>query len=168
MLLLFVTPIRNVNWQAGDGSVYGFGYRDRRELDALGQFVRAHALPNAAVATPPIIAFVANRRELVPYAEIAGEIDELTAIVGRDGYWAVLTDESLRGRSFWDSVEASRDRTAPALDEALSSHRVAVLINDSPADLMPILLVNVPDERLEAYGYRLETGSPHYEGWIPR
>ena len=166
LLLLFVSPIRNLNWEAGDGSVDGFGYRDRRELETLGEFVRAHASSDELVATPPIIAFIANRREVVPYAEIGGEIQELTAIVARDGYAAALSNESLRRRSFWESVEASRDRTTPLLEEALSAQRVAVLVNDSADDLMPILITNVPAESLQRDGYQLATVTPHYEAWI--
>lgn len=168
LFLYCVAPIRNLNWEAGDGSVYGFGYRDRRELETVAQFVRTHAAPEARVATPPIIAFIANRREVVPYAEVAGEIDELTTIVRRDGYVAALTNDALRGRSFWESVEASRDRSMPALEAALAAHQVAVVINDSPDDLMPVPLTNVSTEGLEAYGYRLASGSAHYEAWIPR
>jgi len=71
--------------------------------------VRAHSAPDARVATPPMIAFMAERVELIPYPEIAGEIGELTAVVRRAGYLAAWRDASRRGLSFWDSVEASRD-----------------------------------------------------------
>jgi hypothetical protein len=166
VLVVFVMPVRNLNWQAGDDSVYGFGYRDRREIDAAAQFVRSHSGPDALVATPSIIAFAANRREVVPYPEIAGEIDEITAIVRRDGFVAALKDPSLRGRTFWESVEASRDRMRPVIESALKDHKVAAVIDDSPDDLMPVLLVDVPQHTLEADGYRLAAVSPHYETWI--
>jgi hypothetical protein len=166
-LLLFVIPIHNLNWRAGDEDcVYGFGYRDRAELERVGQFVRAHAAADAPVATPPIVAFIANRGEVVPYQELAGEIDELTEIVRRDGYLAAVTSDTLRHRSFWDSVEASRDRTRPTLDAALERHQTPVLINDSPADLMPVLLTDVSQAQLEAAGYRLEMVTAHYEAWL--
>lgn len=165
LLLAFVTPIRNLNWQAGDESVYGFGYRDRSELERIGAFVRAHSASDALVATPPIIAFIANRREVVPYREIAGEVDEIADIVRKDGYRAALTSRSLRGRSFWDSVEASRERTMPILHDALASRRLAVVINDSPDDLMPVRFIDEPNDRLEGYGYQLATVSTHYDVW---
>jgi hypothetical protein len=168
LLLVEVAPVRNLNWQAGDGSVYGFGYRDRAELETMGLFVRTRAAANDLVATPPIIAFIANRREIVPYAELAGEMDEIAEIVRRDGYMAAVRNGGLRQRSFWDSVEASRDRMAPTLERALREHRIAVLIDDSPADLMPVPLINLSAERLQDYGYQLESVSRHYEAWVPR
>lgn len=167
-LLVYVAPIRNLNWQAGDGAVYGFGYRDRAEIATMAAFVRAHAAPDALVAAPPIIAFAANRREVVPYAEVAGDVDEIANLIRTRGYLAALTDPSLRGRSFWDSVEASRDRMAPALADAVRSHRAAVVIDDSPDDLLPLPLVNLPPPALEAAGYDLSSVSTHYEAWIPR
>lgn len=168
LLLVFVAPIRNLNWEAGDDSVYGFGYRDRTELDAVAQFVRSHSSPDALVATPSIIAFAANRRQVVPYPEVAGEMDELTTIVRRSGYLAALKDAAQRQRPFWDSVEASRDRMRPRILDALHAHRLAVVIDDSPDDLMPVLFVDLPQATLETERYGLESAFAHYDAWIPR
>ncbi len=167
-MLVYVAPFHNLNWEAGDGSTYGFGYRDRHEILAAADYVRAHSQGDALVATPPIIAFAANRREVVPYGEVAGEIDEITAIVRRDGYLAALGSDDLRGRTFWDSVQASRDRMAPAIDAALGARRIAVVIDDSQDDLFPVPMVTFSQEQLERAGYQLGSVWPHYEAWIPR
>jgi hypothetical protein len=166
LLLVYVAPIRNLNWEAGNDSRYGFGYRDRRELETVARDVRAHSAPDARVATPSILAFLADRVELTPYPEIAGEIEELTASVRRDGYVSTWRDANRRGLSFWESVEASRDRGASAIEAALAAHRIAVVVNDSPDDLMPVRFVDVTPQTLVANRYQLASVSPHYEVWI--
>ena len=167
VLLLTVVPVRNLNWEAGDDSVHGFGYRDRVELENMGRFVREHSAPDALVATPPILAFIANRQEAIPYAEVAGTVDRLMADVRRDGYWSAFRSDGAREEPFWESVAASRDRLVPRLEAALAAHRVAVVIDDSPDDLVAVPLVNVTQETLERTGYTLEKVTPHYEAWIP-
>ena len=166
-LLIFFAPVRNLNWEAGDGSIYGFGYRDRRDIAAAAAYLDAHTDAQALVAAPPIIAFAADRRELVPYPEIAGTVDALTDAVRRRGYLAALRDPDLRHASFWESVDASRERIAPQIAAALKDHRLAALVNDSPDDLMPIQFVDVPQAALEADGYQLESAFAHYDVWLP-
>ncbi|MGE5244956.1 MAG: hypothetical protein ACM3SQ_12075, partial [Betaproteobacteria bacterium] len=165
-LLFTAVPFDNLNWEAGDGSTYGFGYRSRSEIAAAAAFVRAHSHPDAPVATPPIIAFAANRRELIPYAEVAGEMDELAADVRQDGWIATLQGEASRRGTFWESVEASRNRMTPKLEQALASHAVAVVINDSQDDLFPFPMIDVAQPTLEADGYRLGAVWTHYEAWV--
>jgi len=166
VLLLTVTPVRNLNWEAGDGSTDGFGYRDRVEIAKIAADVRDHTDALTPVAAPPIIAFAADRRELVPYPEIAGTVDELTEAVRRHGYLAALGDSDLRGGTFWDAVDASRERIAPQIASAIHERRLGVVINDSPDDLMPVPFVHVPQSALEASGYRLQSASAHYEMWV--
>ena len=166
VLLLTVTPVRNLNWEAGDGSTDGFGYRDRVEIAKIAADVRDHTDALTPVAAPPIIAFAADRRELVPYPEIAGTVDELTEAVRRHGYLAALGDSDLRGGTFWDAVDASRERIAPQIASAIHQRRLGVVINDSPDDLMPVPFVHVPQSALEASGYRLQSASAHYEMWV--
>jgi len=166
LLLLFVSPLRNLNWQAGDGSRYGFGYRDRSEIEGTALYVRAHSQSSDVVATPPIIAFQANRRELIPYPEIAGVVERMTASVRERGYIATLGDAGLRYGSFWDSVEASRVRVAARIATAVEQRVPAVIIDDTDDDLMPARFVDLTADRLRANGYRLESVSTHYEVWL--
>jgi hypothetical protein len=167
-MLVFVAPIRNLNWQAGDGSAAGFGYRDRAELERVGRYVRDHSAPNELVVTPPMIAFVANRTELIPYPEIAGSVQQMTDIVRRRGYVAALTDPDVRHESFWASVEASRDREALRIAAALQARRIAVVIDDSADDLMPFPMVDISPDVLAKNGYSLESASAHYDVWLRR
>ena len=167
-ILITVAPVRNLNWQAGDGSTYGFGYRDRNEIEKIAADVRAHTDASALVATPPIIAFAADRRELVPYPEIAGTVDELTEAVRRRGYIAALGDPDLRQGSCWDAVAASGERIGPQIASALKDRRLGAVINDSADDLMPVPFVHVPQAALEASGYQIESAFPHYDVWLRR
>ncbi len=168
VLVTFVAPIENLNWQAGDGSPYGFGYRDRAELETVGRYVREHSAPGDAVVTPPIIAFVADRRELVPYLELAGLVDDLQETVHSRGYFAALGDSHLRYDSFWEGVDASRAREAPRIETAIRQRRVPVVINDSPDDLMPFPLVDVRPATLVDSAYSLEVATAHYDVWMRR
>jgi hypothetical protein len=167
-LLLFVSPIRNLNWEAGDGSPFGFGYRDRREIETAASYVRNHSAPDDAVATPPIVALEANRREVVPYPEIAGEIQAIADAVRREGYVKALGDPTLGRGTFWESVEESGRLIAPRLADAIRRREPAIVINDSPDDLMPVQFVDIPPEDLKAAGYALESVTPHYEIWLRR
>lgn len=166
-LLLLVSPIPNLNWQAGDGSPYGLGYRDRSEIERVAAYVREHTKSDEVVATPPIIAFATNRREIIPYPEIAGTIEDLTASVRQRGYIATWADAA-RYASFWDSVEASRVRVAAHVAASVAQHVPAVVINDPPNDVMPVQFVNLSPEMLRANGYRFESVTTHYEIWLRR
>jgi hypothetical protein len=165
-LLFTAVPFHNLNWQAGDGSAYGFGYRSRAEIAVAAAYVRAHAASTAPVATPPIIAFAANRREVVPYAEVAGEMDELEAGVREDGWVRTWREAAAGRRTFWESVQASRDHMAPRLRDSVASHTAAVVIDDSPDDLFPMPMVDFEQGALEAAGYRLGAVWAHYEAWV--
>jgi len=164
-LLVVVSPVRNLNWTAGDGSPYGFGYRDRAEISRLAAFVQSRSAEDDPVATPELIAFAANRRELVPYAELAGDIEELTDTVRREGYLAAVSRSPLRQRTFWEGVDASKERIAPVIAEAVTRGRLGSVVNYSSSDLFPIALVDVPDEALKAAGYDIGVVTSHYEGW---
>ncbi|HEY2905530.1 MAG TPA: hypothetical protein VGJ29_06490 [Vicinamibacterales bacterium] len=168
LLITFVAPIENLNWQAGDGSPLGFGYRDRAELEKVGRYVRDHSAPEDLVVVPPMLAFVANRRELVPYLELAGLVDDLQEAVRSRGYLAALGDSNLRFGSFWEGVDASRAREAPRIATAIRQRRVRVVINDSPDDLMPFLLIDVPAATLVDSAYSLELATAHYDVWLRR
>lgn len=168
LFAVYVSPIRNLNWQAGDGSVYGFGYRDRVEIAKVAAFVEAHTTDGEPVATPPIVAFAAHRREIVPYAELAGDIGELSDAVKRDGYLKAIGTSPLRSRTFWDGVEAGRERIFPVIEQAVAQRSLGAVVNYSPDDLFPLPLVDVSQEKLEASGYDLASITTHYEIWIPR
>jgi hypothetical protein len=167
-LVAAVTPIDNLNWEAGDGSPLGFGYRDRAEIESAARFIAEHAGPDQRVVTPPVIAVAARRLELVPYLEIAGDVRDITAAVRREGYWSALHDSTLARGTFWESVEASARITAPQLLDGLRRRTAAALVNDSPDDLMPVQLIDVAADDLRSAGYSLESVTPHYEIWIPR
>jgi hypothetical protein len=161
LLLAFVIPIRNLNW--GVDSVHGFGYRDRREIAELAEVVRSHSAPSDPIAVPPIIAFEANRLELVTYPELAGMLRALEEETARVGYWPILMGRSrLRGQDFWDAVAESRRLWLPQLADAISSRRTPVVINSSPADLFPVPLIDVPEETLQRYGYTRVHATANY------
>jgi len=165
ILATTAVPIRNLNWQAGDGSVAGFGYRDRAEVEALASYVRRETGPDDLVATPPIIAFAANRREVVPYPEVAGQMLEVEALVAERGLGGALADSSMRERTMWDTIEASRDRWLPVLAQALGDRRARIVVNFSDDDLFPILLIDVPADALTRFGYTVGFRTAHYTAW---
>jgi len=50
----------------------------------------------------------------------------------------------------------------------VAQHVPAVVINDSPNDVMPVQFVNLSPEMLRANGYRFESVTTHYEIWLRR
>lgn len=166
VLLLTVVPVRNLNWQAGAGSVYGFGYRDRREIAELAEFVRQQAPDTSPVAAPPILAFSANRAELVPYPELAGRMEELEAIVSQQGRIGSLRSGA-ETRTFWAEIETARGRWLPRIIEAIRARRLPIVINSSEDDLFPIRLIDVPESILVSAGYSVGKSTPHYRAWVP-
>ncbi|HVB39052.1 MAG TPA: glycosyltransferase family 39 protein [Vicinamibacterales bacterium] len=166
-LLVFVTPIRHEGWGPGASSAYGFGYRDRREIDRVAAFVRAHTRPDETVAVPPIIAFQANRPELVVYPELAGTMIQLQREVAAHGWVQTWRQSNIGRQMFWDEVAASRDAWLPMLADAIQRHTVGAVINFSPDDLFPVPLIDVPDDTLRHFGYAPDLTTTHYEVWIP-
>lgn len=164
-LLLTVVPIRNLNWDAGAGSAYGFGYRDRAEIAELGAFVRQRAAPAARVAVPSIIAFTANRPELVPYPELAGRMQELETLVAAQGRIRALLSGP-ETRTFWEEIEASRVQWMPQMLAAIKAGQVPVVINSSEDDLFPMPLIAVPESMLVAAGYSVGKSTMHYRAWV--
>jgi hypothetical protein len=168
LLLVFVAPIRHASWGPGTASAYGFGYRDRAEIDRVASFVRAHTTPGEPVATPPILAFQANRPELVVYPELAGTIMTLEREVAAKGIVGALRTTDVGQAMFWDEVSASRDVWLPTLAAAVAQQRVGAVINFSPADLFPVPLIDVPDAPLRAAGYSPRMVTEHYVVWVLR
>ncbi len=166
-LLVFVTPIRHEGWGPGASSAYGFGYRDRSEIDRVAAFVRARTRPGELVAVPPIIAFQANRPEVVVYPELAGTMMQLEQEAAAHGWVQTWRQSAIGRRMFWDEVAASRDAWLPRLAGAIQRHTAGAVINFSPDDLFPIPLIDVPDATLRQYGYVPGLTTTHYEVWIP-
>lgn len=164
-LLVFVTPIRHAQWGPGAASAYGFGYRDRAEIDRAAAAVRAHTSPGEPVAMPPILAFAANRPELIVYPELAGTIMTLQREVDAKGIVTALRTTDVGKRMFWDEVSASQAVWLPQLAQAIERHQVGAVIDFSPADLFPVPLIDVPDDTLRANGYSPVTVTPHYTVW---
>lgn len=166
VLLMFVTPLRHANWGPGAASAYGFGYRDRAEIDRAASFVRTHTSPGEPVAMPPILAFQANRPELVVYPELAGTIMTLEREVKEKGILNALRTTEVGQAMFWDEVNASREVWLPTLATAITHRQVGAVINFSPADLFPVPLIDVPDAPLRASGYSPALVTEHYVVWI--
>lgn len=108
---------------------YGFEGWQRQEIATMAAFVRAHSSPQQRLAVPPIIAFEADRDELVPFPEINGVLEELQRSVAQVGYVATLRERRSRHLSFWEEVEASRSTWLPNATEAVRRGETPVVIN---------------------------------------
>jgi hypothetical protein len=165
LLFVIVVPLPHANWGPGAGSGFGFGYRDRAEIDRVAAYVRSKTAPGALVAMPPILAFQANRPELITYPELAGTMMTLGREVKAKGFATTLKTSEVGQRMFWDEVAASRDVWLPDLAEAIQARRLGAVINFSPADLFPVPLIDVPDQALRAAGYVPGLVTEHYTVW---
>ncbi|MDE3155398.1 MAG: glycosyltransferase family 39 protein [Acidobacteriota bacterium] len=166
-LLVFVTPVRHEGWGPGASSAYGFGYRDRSEIDQVAAFIRARTSPGERVAVPPILAFQANRPELVVYPELAGTMMQLQAQVTAQGWLRTWRQSDIGKKMFWDEVAASRDAWLPMLARAIEQHTVGAVVDFSPDDLFPVPLIDVPAPTLRQYGYTPGLATTHYQVWVP-
>jgi len=164
-LLAFVTPIDHPGWGPGAWSGYGLGYRDRTEIDRIAAFIRARTTPAQRVAVPPIIAFEANRPELVVYPELAGTMMEIERDVTKRGVWWTLRRSGIGRDVFWNEVASSREVWQPRLLAAIRQHRIGAVVDSSPADLFPVPLIDVPDAALREAGYAPTLTTQHYTVW---
>jgi len=68
--LLIFTPLVNENWL--HGSVYGFGFIPRDEIDQIATTVQSATKSDDNLIAPSFICFEANRPELIRYPELYG------------------------------------------------------------------------------------------------
>lgn len=165
-LLTFAIPLQHPDWPNGLANQLGFGYRERAEIARTAAYVRDRTAASDRVAMPPIIAFEANRLELVPYPELAGTMMEIEQQLENRGLVETVWHSTLRGRLFWDEVASSSERWLPALAGAIAEHRAAAVINFSEDDLFPVRLIDVPDQTLGRFGYEAGFSTEHYTVWI--
>lgn len=165
-LAVLVVPVGHQNPDGQRTGPPGFGYRDRAEIADLARAIREHTSPGDRVAAPPLIAFAANRREVVPYPEVAGTMMALNALVETDGLLGAVGHTSMRRQDVWERIVESGDAWLPRLAQAIQTHEARVVVNFSPDDLFPVLMIDVPAETLEKFGYTVLHRTAHYTAWM--
>jgi hypothetical protein len=155
-----VFPIKNNQWKLD--SVYGFGFRSRKEIREAAGAVRAESGPNEVIIAPPEVAVEAGRRELVHYREIFGPMKEIERIWDSEGF-AGLGRESRKDdffRRLADLAPVGGEEALRAIEgEGDSPRRVRVVVPDSRKSLLSEFRI-LPD-RLIREGF-----TPVYKGEI--
>jgi Dolichyl-phosphate-mannose-protein mannosyltransferase len=157
--LVWLTPLENENWL--HGSVYGFGFIPRDEIDQLGEAVRSASRADEDVIAPSFVCFQANRRELIRFPETYGVYREGMAALRNEGFAAAR--KRLGGADFFQLIESTMHYWSDEMKQAIESGKVNVVVNDSPIQLLP--LVYFPEDYLTRNGFQPILTTEHFTVW---
>ncbi|MGA9725176.1 MAG: glycosyltransferase family 39 protein [Candidatus Binatus sp.] len=157
--LMWIAPLVNENWLRG--AVYGFGFVPRAEISQLADALRAASKPGDDVIAPSFVCFVAGRRELIRYPETYGVYREGKAEYDRDGFFAAR--RRLGAADFFQLISDTRHFWTDQMRDAIASGKVSAVINDSPIQLLPLVLV--PEDFLSSNGFRVVLTTDHFTLW---
>jgi len=157
--LTWLTPLVNENWLRG--SIYGFGFVPRDEIERLGAIVREASRGDEDVIAPSFVCFEANRRELVRFPETYGVYREGMTALQREGFFAAR--RRLGRADFFALIESTAHYWTDQMKTAIDSGKVRVVVSDSPIQLLP--LVSVPEDVLVKDGFHQIATTEHYVVW---
>jgi hypothetical protein len=157
--LIWIAPLVNENWL--HGSVYGFGFVPSLEIAQLADVLRDATKPGDDVIAPSFLCFAANRRELIRYPETYGVYREGKAEYERDGFFAAR--RNLGRADFFQLISDTRHYWTDEMRAAIAGGKVSAVINDSPIQLFPLVLI--PEDFLTANGFRPSTRTEHFTLW---
>ena len=149
----------NENWL--HGAVYGFGFVPRAEISQLADALRAVSHPGEDVIAPSFVCFEAGRRELIRYPETYGVYREAKAEYDRDGFFAAR--RRLGAADFYQLISDTRHFWTEQMRDAIAGGKVSAVINDSPIQLFPLVLV--PEDFLSSNGFRAVLTTDHFTLW---
>jgi Dolichyl-phosphate-mannose-protein mannosyltransferase len=159
IFLVWITPIINDNWL--HGAVYGFGFVPRAEISQLADALRAATKPGEDVIAPSFVCFEAGRRELIRYPETYGVYREAQAAYDREGFFAAR--RRLGAADFFQLISDTRHYWIDQMRDAIAGGKVSAVINDSPIQLLPLVLV--PEDFLSHNGFRPVLATDHFTLW---
>jgi len=157
--LIWIAPLVNENWL--HGAVYGFGFVPRAEISQLADALRAASRPGDDVIAPSFACFEAGRRELIRYPETYGVYREAKAEYERDGFFAAR--RRLGAADFFQLISDTRHFWTEQMRDAIASGKVSAVVNDSPIQLLPLVLI--PEEFLSSNGFRPVLTTEHFTLW---
>jgi hypothetical protein len=157
--LIWVAPIVNENWL--HGAIYGFGFVPRAEISQLAAALRAASKPDDDVIAPSFLCFQANRRELIRYPETYGVYREAKDEYQRDGFFAAR--RHMGAADFFQLISDTRHFWTDEMRAAIASGKVSAVINDSPIQLFPLVLV--PEDFLSSNGFHPTLITDHFTLW---
>ena len=123
--------------------------------------MRAASKPDDDVIAPSFICFEANRRELIRYPETYGVYREAKAEYDRDGFFAAR--RRMGAADFFQLISDTRHFWTDEMRDAIASGKVSAVINDSPIQLFPLVLV--PEDFLSSNGFRPTLTTDHFTLW---
>ncbi len=159
LCLCYLSPLVNENWL--HGSVYGFGFIDRAEVDRLAEGLRRASTPADEVIAPSFLCFEAGRRELIRFPETYGVYREAKAEYERTGFDAAR--RKLGRADFFQLIADTAHIWTDQMRDAIARGKVPAVINDSRIQMFP--LVYIPDDFMIEHGYRPVLTTEHFRLW---
>ncbi len=145
------------------GAVYGFGFQSRREINDVGRKIQQWSGPEETIIAPALIAVAADRRKLIAYREIAGELN-LIRQCWAEGDWARVFSPT-KMRNFFEQIEDEARPWQMEAAEAIKARRVAVVVIDKNRGHYPYF--SVPADFLRMYAYQVVLRTDNYDLWAP-
>jgi len=145
---------------------WGFGYQKRSDIESLSKVVKIHSRPEDVIQVPSIIAFESNRKEAVPFEEIAGTMIDLQDEVQRKGWMATIRNPNLDKQNFGANVEQSRRFWIPKLFLALQENRIPVVMNSPTRGIGPFVPIHIKEPFLRQLGYTPLSLPGNYVLWF--
>jgi hypothetical protein len=123
--------------------------------------LRAASKSGDDVIAPSFVCFEAGRRELIRYPETYGVYREAKAEFDRDGFFAAR--RRLGRADFFQLISDTRHLWTEQMRDAIVDGKVSAVINDSPIQLLPLVLV--PEDFLSSNGFRPALTTEHFTLW---
>ncbi len=138
----------------------------REEIGIMAAVLRSSTAPDDLVFVPSIVAFEADRKELIPSIEIAGWVKDLTEDCRGRSLGDVLEIVDLwRHRPYFDVVDRSILSSVKLAESAIRGHRVAAVFSVVPGRPSPISNILLAPRFLFESGYVPAVTTEHYVLW---
>ena len=162
LMLIFVCPIKNLNWTMG--STYGFGYIPRRDINQISKFIQSNTTSNDLLLVPQYIAAEAGRKSVISdrieatgvfrwIEERRTEDHEITEII-----------EMSKGKSFSQMQSETLSMGWGKINVLLKKNRIKYLV----PDIVPGEKIPFSPKYLSSLGYIPVKKIGLYVIWTPR
>lgn len=162
LMLMFVCPLKNLNWSAG--STYGFGYIPRKHIDDLSTFISDNTTREDVLLLPQYVASECDRRNVMSDRVEATGVFRWTERMRREGRGPMEIVRLNAGKTFLQVQEETLAEGWHSVGVLLEQRKVKFVVPDIvPGEAMPY-----SPAALGRYGYSPAAKFGPYVVWTPR